>query len=130
MASIYLINSPDGKKYIGSTILPLSRRLSGHRTCAKAGRPGKLYDAMRALGADYFTIEPLVACPIENRYQIEGEHIRAQNTHVDGLNKQIAGRSFIESKRAWNIENPERKRAQDAAYRARCKARQAITPLN
>ena len=35
MATIYLITSPDGKKYIGSTTLPLNVRMSNHRSDAR-----------------------------------------------------------------------------------------------
>lgn len=104
MASIYLIKSPDGKKYIGSTKQSVLRRLQTHRASANFGIPCKLYDAMRALGPHNFTIEELFVCEVEDRYTLEGEQIRHFNSHIDGLNKNMAGRTQADNIRAWRAE--------------------------
>lgn len=52
-----IVNSVNGKFYIGFTTQPPTKRLSQHVAKAKRGVAGRLYAAMRKHGVDNFTIE-------------------------------------------------------------------------
>ena len=54
---VYVVrNERDGKEYVGVTINPLWMRFAGHKRAALVGRKAKLYNAMRAHGAENFSI--------------------------------------------------------------------------
>ena len=93
--TIYKItNSEDDKVYIGSTTIPLSRRMSVHRYDARNQKPRLLYQHMRKIGVEKFTVHPvkvIISCnkkvskiieqitlwsiPIENRLNTNRAHI-------------------------------------------------------
>ena len=89
-----ILNDRDDDVYVGSTCVPLSRRMAKHRWCLKSSvscnRP--LYVKMKELGVDNFYIELLEEYPCDNKEQLnarEGYYIRSMAT----LNIVIAGRS-------------------------------------
>lgn len=114
---IYCIRSKlSDEVYIGSTCVPLSKRMTHHRAGCKAGRncaSAKLI----ALGDAY--IELIEEYPCENKEQLnrrEGEIMRA---HTNRVNKRIAGRTDQEYHqdnsemiakrcRKWREANPEK----------------------
>lgn len=65
MGYIYkIVNSVNGKVYIGQTQKRLGRRWTQHKNCAKRELPyrSKLYDAMRKYGYDSFSISVVEEC--------------------------------------------------------------------
>jgi len=57
-STIYQITLPNGKTYVGSTVTDPKQRWHVHKSKARNGTPGKLYNAMRQAGIDncMFTI--------------------------------------------------------------------------
>ena len=120
-----ILNYIDDECYVGSTCLPLSKRMATHRTDAR--RPKKqhylLYTKMREYGIENFYIELIEAYPCENNEELrrrEGHFIREFGT----LNKIVAGRTLKEhyednrEKRLEYIEiNRENIRAFQKEYR-------------
>ena len=126
-AVIYKIVGPEENKvYIGSTVMPLKKRLNNHRSDARKDVPMRLYDAMRAFGVNEFMIEEIVRVPIEQRYAAEGEHIRLNNAHAAGYNALIPGRTDLERRRIWRAANPELIRAQRQRRTARIAERRLV----
>lgn len=52
---VYVLTAPDGREYVGKTKRTLKERWCQHRSAAKAGKPGALYDAIREHGPAVFT---------------------------------------------------------------------------
>ena len=107
-----VLNHIDCEVYVGSTCGSLALRLSRHRSMAKCGGKGLVYQHMRQLGQQNFFIELVEDCPCDNKEQLfkrEGECIRELGT----LNKNIAGRA------CGNCTYYE---ANKEAYKERCKA--------
>ena len=82
--------------YIGSTVRPLSERMSKHRSTIKIKPDIKIYKLMAEVGVDNFHIELIANFPCENVEQLlaeEGRHIRLNDTINKGVNSDMAGRS-------------------------------------
>ena len=101
-AHIYVINAPDGRRYIGSTLETIGRRFQRHLSRARVGeRPhSRLYNAMRSVDLVGFTLELLRTVPIAERMNTEAHFIRTLKTTTVGLNTQIPGRTKTEWRRA------------------------------
>ena len=54
-----IINTQTADEYIGTTTLPIKKRLYQAIAAAKAGRKGKLYDNIREYGKDLFDVRIL-----------------------------------------------------------------------
>ena len=99
--------------YVGSTVRPLSERMTEHRGEARKLRNNmEIYKHMAEVGIEHFHIELLVDFPCERREQLlaeEGKYIRLHNV---GFNKTIAGRTRSEyEKEQWdNISQEEKTR--------------------
>lgn len=102
--------------YVGSTTVPLSRRMVQHR-CDYNNTSGSRYKTsaeILKLGDAY--IELLENYPCNSREELskkEGEYIRK----LDCVNKRIAGRTPSEYQTAYYQANKERIDAQTALYR-------------
>ena len=69
-----IINSENGKIYIGSTIQKLYERMCGHRRKAiKLNKSTKLYNYMRDIGVEKFKIVLIKAFPCSNKEELEKE---------------------------------------------------------
>ena len=82
--------------YIGSTVRPLSERMSDHRKTIVRKPNIKFYKLMAEVGVEHFHIELITAFPCESIEQLvaeEGRHIRLNDTLTDGVNSKMAGRS-------------------------------------
>lgn len=78
---------PTGQKYIGQTGQKLPRRWSTHKSWAKAGMPGAIYDAMREYTVQEFEIRALAVVPTrEYALMCEEGLIVAHNTREAGFN--------------------------------------------
>ena len=98
-AKIYIIrNTKNDMVYVGSTTQKLCERMALHRYALKYGTKQKypLYKAFIELGCENFYIELLLEYPCENIEQLlqkEGEYIRKFNSHENGYNKKLSGRT-------------------------------------
>lgn len=115
--------------YVGSTVVPLYKRFSGHKSAAKNPKFEHmlLYKKMNETNINDWYIELYEDFPCERKEQLnkrEGEIIRGIGT----LNKNIAGRTHKEcleenreSYRVRRIENKEfnreQKKIMDEAYK-------------
>lgn len=73
-----IVNSVNNNVYIGMTSQKPSNRFQQHIFKAGAGRRGSLYDAIRTIGADNFSIETLFfSTSASVSYEIEQAHIAA-----------------------------------------------------
>lgn len=97
-----ITNTVTKHKYIGSTIQTLHNRFKAHRSNARIGKKGKLYDHMRTVGVDNFTINVVEECEVDS---IEQLCIREHTHYIDqnpSLN-DIAPRSSFENKSVGRI---------------------------
>lgn len=74
-----------GNGYVGITDSSLARRFSKHCGAARAGKPSRLYDAMRRYGSDEFSISLLYT------YSTRDDAYTAEAILVDALNLQQCG---------------------------------------
>lgn len=122
-AKIYIIrNTENDKLYVGSTTEALSRRMAKHRYTSHKCPDFPLYNAFIEIGVNKFYIELLEKYPCDSNEQLlarEGHYIREYNTHNEGYNKLLAGRTQKEYKEEYkekikqylqnyNEENKER----------------------
>lgn len=117
---IYKIwNEENDLLYIGSTARPLHKRMYDHRINAKKGSNYRLHQAMRELGCECFHIELIKEYPCENRQQLrrkEGHYIRKYETHKNGYNKCVAGRTPQETDHAKYEKNCEKVKARTKVF--------------
>ena len=101
---IYTIrNHTDDEIYVGSTCLPLSKRLYNHKLLCKHNRCNmKIYDHVDKLGGwDNFFIELHENYPCETKNELLRREGQVQRELKASLNKRIAGRTYNE----WHEEN-------------------------
>ena len=93
-AKIYQIkNNIDDEVYVGSTCVPLGRRMTKHRYAAKHDGTVSLYKKFKELGADLFYIELIEEYQCNTTQELlarDGYYIKERGT----INKNIAGRSY------------------------------------
>lgn len=94
---LYSLTFPNGKRYIGITAGALSRRLSLHKSHAKTGRAGAVYNAIRKYGPAGFIAETLVvAADWEYLCDLEKKAIAAFGTLAPcGYNLTAGGEGFL-----------------------------------
>ena len=84
MATVYIIrNSENDKVYIGSTTQKLNRRLNEHRSRAMNGKRYDLYEEMRRVGIEKFTIEPILEVPGATSEEIHRAELDAIKCYPD-----------------------------------------------
>ena len=113
-----LLNTENDEVYIGSTTLPLHKRLYYHRKNSRLGHSSRVYNHMRELGVDKFYIELIEDFPCTNNSMLEareGVFIREIGT----LNMRIEGRSRQE----WAQDNAQRIKEQRAKHHIENKQR-------
>lgn len=76
-------NSENDKVYIGSTTQKLNRRLNEHRSRAAHGKHYLLYEEMRRIGTDKFTIEPILEIPDATQEEIHRAELDAIKGYPD-----------------------------------------------
>jgi hypothetical protein len=77
------------RHYIGKTIFGHAlNRWMQHKSAARRGLHGKLYDAMRLHGINAFVFQP-IACALQNRYlgDLEVALIEQYDSELNGFNK-------------------------------------------
>lgn len=94
--SIYKIQFPNGKHYIGLTTTSIEQRTRGHRTCAKSGDNKCLYNAIRKydMVESFELIEIDTADTIEELCELEILYIHEYNSYymnVRGYNMTYGG---------------------------------------
>jgi hypothetical protein len=65
-----ITNSKTSDIYVGSTIQKPAHRFKAHRSNAKSGKNGKLYDHIRDIGVEHFNINVLEEYSIENESEL------------------------------------------------------------
>ena len=105
-AHVYVIQLPDGRKYVGSTVESIKRRFQRHMSRARVGeRPNsRLHNAMRSVGLVGLKLELLRTVPIAERMNTEAHFIRTLKTTYVGLNTQIPGRTSAERSASHRAE--------------------------
>ncbi len=90
---VYLItNSVNRKKYVGITVTGLQTRINGHVNAAARGKAGKLYDAIRAIGAHRFQIVVLENVNSRTRLaELEKQYIEQYDCVRRGYNMTAGG---------------------------------------
>ena len=99
-AHVYVIQLPDGRKYIGSTIESIERRFQRHMSRARVGeRPNsRLHNAMRSVGLVGLKLELLRTVPIAERMNTEAHFIRTlKTTYVGSTLKSPGGKARSEA---------------------------------
>jgi group I intron endonuclease len=91
-----LTNKLTDKQYIGTSVNPVSHRISRHVYAAKTGRDSgmPIASAIKKYGINNFTVDPLVQCDdYEYLLDLEAKAIVAFNTRVpNGYNLTAGGR--------------------------------------
>jgi GIY-YIG catalytic domain len=121
-AKIYqILNTIDKEVYVGSTIQPLSKRFSLHRSgmTIKKNANRRLNKHFRELGRENFYIELIENFPCQTREQLcarEGFYVRQRGT----LNKNIPGRSQKESQREYQKAHSDEIKNYHQKYYLQC----------
>lgn len=93
MGFIYIIrNDVNDKVYIGQTRQSVEDRFKQHiRAAESCYNKSKLYNAMREIGVEHFTIDKIMECDdsLLNHYEIE--MISEYNSYLDGYNSNSGG---------------------------------------
>ncbi len=107
MTKIYkIVNSQDGKIYVGQTTKTLEERLSTHFSSSLEGnRQKKFYNAILNYGRNNFSIELIEECPDEVADIVESYWIYKLNTIEDGYNSCFSvGKKICKTKELTNEE--------------------------
>ena len=93
LGCIYMLQVPNGKKYIGQT-KNLRKRFNNYRSDLKCGRKKtKLYSSLRKYGWEAFRKKIIWKCTIEELDYYEEKFISDFKTIENGLNLARGGRS-------------------------------------
>lgn len=97
MGTVYIItNTENDKVYIGSTEQPIHRRMNEHRSRAKRNKRYALYDEMRRVGIEKFSIAALVEdVPAADLHRVELDEIKGFPDKTRLLNTAL-GISFAD----------------------------------
>lgn len=104
---LYSLTFPNGKKYIGITSGALSRRLSLHKSHAKTGRAGAVYNAIRKYGATGFMAEKLVVasdweylCTLEQKAIVAFKTLAPYGYNLTAGGEGFLGNTYTDEQRA------------------------------
>jgi hypothetical protein len=124
---IYVIRAPGTDRiYIGSTVMPLEKRLCYHRSYTLNGKGCTSRELVTIPGHTIELLEAYPCATVEDLRRKEGWHIRQNAGRV--VNKVIAGRTpaeymaehadkYRERALAWYYANIPRRRAYEATIR-------------
>lgn len=124
-----LVNDVDDEIYVGSTCLPLHKRLYKHKNDAKnSKRPLPAYNHLNSIGWDTIKIVLIQQFPCSNKMELERQERKWIDDLKPTLNKRIPTRSKQEYydanfeqikiyKQTWQKENRERLSAKSKVYR-------------
>lgn len=65
-----IVNTKTKHTYIGSTVQTLNNRFKAHRSNARIGKPGRLYDHIRSIGEEHFSIEAVEEFDVESMEEL------------------------------------------------------------
>lgn len=99
-ATIYQLTLPDGRFYVGSTLLPLQKRLKLHRD--KAYRSAPSQKVHKAIRSDWLfgslAIDAISVVPVEARFEFERELTAAAKAlHPDLCLNEFEGSKLSEA---------------------------------
>ena len=111
-----IVNSVNDEFYVGSTCMPLSKRLSGHRTMARRGATSLIYRTFNELGLESFRIILIEAFPCETK-----EALLAREQHyIDELNPPLNKKAALGQ---YCVHNKRRTRCADCGGSEICQHR-------
>src|SRR4051794_29536212 len=98
-----LVNSVNNTVYVGSTAVPyLCTRMCGHRADSNRDRQSPLYEAMRTLGSDKFTIVLHHLFPCTSKDELVAEEMKTLDLYIaagtPSYNSVIGGKLADETK--------------------------------
>ena len=124
---IYIIvNSVDGKRYVGSTIQSKEQRFRKHRLLAKHGAMTDLHVHMRNIGIEYFGVMALEIYKCESLKQLRQREEYWRQKLQPELNCQVCY-ATDEHKRLRRA-NYQKTRQYPEGYHAACYARRKAQP--
>lgn len=96
MAFVYcIVNTTNGKCYVGKTVTNLRRRWWGHVKSANAGSTNYIHNAIRKHGKDAFDILSLEECDDSDLSSLEMMWIRLLATNKIGYNLTEGGDGIL-----------------------------------
>jgi hypothetical protein len=105
-AKIYFIsNDVDNLIYVGSTIKPLNRRFTLHKSASKLYPERKIYKHFTKLGIDHFEIKLIKKYPCNNKLELEIEEERYKILLNAQLNTRRAHRTAEQLKEYKKEQN-------------------------
>jgi len=111
---IYQIVSPDGTKYIGSTIRELHSRFYNHVSDYKNNKHGTAsFDLFKKYGIENCKIELIENYPCDSRKMLEKREGEIIKQTLNCINKVIAGRTTKE----WICDNIEHVKQYQSKWR-------------
>jgi group I intron endonuclease len=114
MGIIYEItNTVNGKQYVGQTSLPLSYRMSKHKTRSKQ-KDSLFYQDIRTFGWEKFTYSVLeeISNDPDKMWEREKFWIQKLQTHITGYNIKGKGTEYIRKKRGPYPEHAKQKHSE------------------
>lgn len=98
-----ITNTVNDKIYIGITYRQLDKRWEQHKASVRAGQTSKIYNAMRDIGIDKFSIHEISRFEQGDLEEAETRYITELNTVNDGYNTSYGGYSpYIISRDRYN----------------------------
>jgi hypothetical protein len=107
---VYTIRSPNTDKiYIGSTILPLARRMALHNSAYKFKKQESNYTSFEIIDFGDAYIELLELYPCDTKIELEKREGKLQRQYKEVcVNKNIAGRNSQEHNKQYYIDHKEK----------------------
>src|ERR1019366_5320802 len=106
MIAYLILNTINGKSYVGQSINPLKKRWIQHKSAARRGKTGSvLYDAIRKYGENTFEVSILAETDsLLELNTLEIEHIAKQGALApSGYNLTTGGNSFSATARSPEV---------------------------
>ena len=106
-----LVNDIDDETFIGSTCLPLRKRLSSHKIAAKSDMSRRMYAHLSSVGWDTVKIVLIEAYPCSNKDELVRHERRWVDELRPSLNRQIKSvRHDVEESRQYLSKDDSIKR--------------------
>lgn len=109
-----LVNGVNDDIYVGSTCLPLSKRLSAHKKDAKTDRHKHRYDLLNEIGWESVRIVLIEECKCAGKMELQ----QREQYHIDNL------RPSLNMRRAYGASSQICPHARRRAYCADCQGSQ------
>lgn len=104
-SSIYLITTPNGNTYVGSTSLEIKQRWHCHRSTARSGKVLNLYKTMREEGINNCKFEVL-----EDGYWKQSELKAKENEYMRKLKPNLNMSKSSNAKASFHVPDTKEER--------------------